>query len=167
MKKLLFSIMALLAVFSSAYAYDDATATYRAFKVYGVQNDLMFTLLMRSYSSITFTENSDLVWFNSTNSNYHSRDVNWNAIDKIVYVSGSEVPTGVSSVNGDAAKLFRQIGNNLVFSASANLAVFSIDGRMVIANTSVAQGESVSIADLAAGIYVVKTNNTTSKIVKR
>jgi hypothetical protein len=168
MKRILFSLLALLVASVSLYAVTDkyASAAYTSMKSYHGAN-ITEVLMFRTYDNITFSD--DVVNFNVSSNPYDSgfgtKYQTWDNLSKIVYYSNGTI-TGVNAVNTDS-RLYRQIGDNLVFSASANLAVFSIDGRMVIANTSVAQGESVSIADLAAGIYVVKANNTTSKIVKK
>ena len=167
MKRILFSLLALLVASVSLYAVDKyASAAYTSMKSYHGAN-ITEVLMFRTYDNITFS--GDVVNFNVSSTpfdaGFSTKYQTWDNLSKIVYFANGVV-TGVNAVNTDS-RLFRLIGDNLVFSASANLAVFSIDGRMVIANTSVAQGESVSIADLAAGIYVVKANNTTSKIVKK
>jgi hypothetical protein len=75
--------------------------------------------------------------------------------------------SAVSTVKSDAQKPFKQIGNVLSFNANASVMVFGVDGRMVISNPAVIAGSNLSLDALANGIYIVKVNGNSFKIVKK
>lgn len=75
--------------------------------------------------------------------------------------------TGVSSVKVDASRLFTQAGSELTFKVNANVMVFAVDGRLVVANPTVQAGSVVSLGNLANGVYIIKVNNASYKIVKK
>ena len=88
-------------------------------------------------------------------------------ISKLTYTS----PTGISGVKDESGKPFEMTGNTLLFPAGnkdAKVVIVSANGMLVTEKT-VKAGETLSIplSKFAAGVYAVKVNDTTYKIVKK
>lgn len=70
-----------------------------------------------------------------------------------------------------AGETFRQEDGNITFDASvpaAAIQLFAEDGKLMPVSLATANGRSVlSLSPLPAGVYVLKVNGQTSKIVKR
>lgn len=78
---------------------------------------------------------------------------------------------GIIDVNGEKVNPFNFNGESLLFPASdadATVRIYATDGKVVIDRT-VPKGETLALPlhSLSKGIYIVKANSVTYKIVKR
>lgn len=88
------------------------------------------------------------------------------AIRKCYFGAAPEVPTGVSAAL--ASRWVVRGDNVMVSSASASvLTVLNAEGRLVLMQHVVAGTSTVSLANLPAGVYLVRMNGKTLKLMKR
>ena len=74
-------------------------------------------------------------------------DINSNGENLVEYLSGDEI-----AINSEAGSM---------------VAVYNLTGVQLLIKRLDAQGEAISIAGLPQGIYIVKANGRTTKIIKR
>ena len=74
-------------------------------------------------------------------------DINSNEENLVEYLSGDEI-----AINSEAG---------------STVAVYNLTGMQLLIRRIDAQGEALSIAGLPQGIYIVKANERTTKIIKR
>jgi hypothetical protein len=123
-------------------------------------NTVVVSMKDGTSKNIHLTETSQIT-FTGTAIDFGGTSVNRANIVKFAYTFDSSV----ASINANAQKPFNKIGDELVFNTAANVALFSIDGRM-ITRQAVQSGSSLSISSLANGVYIVKVNNSSYKIAK-
>ena len=88
------------------------------------------------------------------------------AVRKCYFGTAPELPTGMTT---PSATCWTVCGDNvMVNSASASvLTVLNAEGRLVLMQHVVAGKSAVSLAKLSAGVYLVRMNGKTLKLMKR
>ena len=88
------------------------------------------------------------------------------AVRKCYFGTAPELPTGMTT---PSATCWTVCGDNvMVNSASASvLTVLNAEGRLVLMQHVVAGKSAVSLAKLPAGVYLVRMNGKTLKLMKR
>ena len=79
-------------------------------------------------------------------------------------------PSSIADINAQGGNLveylsFDEIAINS--EAGSTVAIYSLTGAQLLTRRIDTQGEAVSIAGLPQGIYIVKANGRTTKIIKR
>lgn len=112
---------------------------------------------------ITFTE-TDLVIKTK------GIEVNYPLGNMLRFTYDSSAPTAITDLKTEE-ETFKFEGNSLLFpflKANDNVSVYSADGSLVLMKTVRKDGEFVmSVSDLNAGVYLVKVNSVTYKILKK
>ena len=151
MKKLLF-IISLLAIAGTATAQHIVVETAGGNKV--------FTL-----------ENLKQITFNGTTVNIEQTDgttssASMGSIERIYFSDLSSI-ADMPAQSGILVEYisFDEIAINS--EAGSTVAIYSLTGAQLLSRRIDTQGETISIAALPQGIYIVKANGRTTKIIKR
>jgi len=111
---------------------------------------------------ITFTEREMVV-------NTNNIEVNYDLESLLRFTYGNEVTTNITDLKSDDTFRFRD--EALVFpalSANSTISVYSLNGSLVFKKTVPTAGEyAFPLSNLNAGMYLVKVNGLTYKIIKR
>ena len=152
MKKLLF-IISLLAIAGTATAQHMVVETTR-------QEDQVITL-----------EDLKQITFSGTTVNIEQND------GKISNASMGDIRRIYISDNSSIADIEQQEGNLVEYlsfdeiainaDAGSMATIYNLTGALIMRKQINAQGEPISIATLPKGIYIVKANEKTTKIIKR
>ena len=151
MKKLLF-IISLLAI--------AGTATAQHMVVETAGGNEVFTL-----------DNLKQITFNGTTVNIEQTDgttssASMGSIERIYFSDLSSI-ADMPAQSGNLVEYisFDEIAINS--EAGSTVAIYSLTGAQLLSRRIDAQGETISIAALPQGIYIVKANGRTTKIIKR
>ena len=152
MKKLLF-IISLLAIAGTA------TAQHMVVETAGQENKV-FSL--ESLKQITFDDTTvNIEQTDGTKSSASMGD-----IERIYFGDFSSI----SDINALSGNLVEYISHDEIAinsEAGSTVAIYNLTGMEMIIRRINAQGETISIAGLPQGIYIVKANEKTTKIIKR
>jgi hypothetical protein len=151
MKKLLF-IISLLAI--------AGTATAQHMVVETASGNEVFTL-----------ENLKQITFNGTTVNIHLNDGNTSSspMGDITRIKFGDF-TSIDNAGKATTELVTYISADEIAinnEAGSMVTVYSLTGAQLLTRRIDAQGEVISIAGLPKGIYIVKANECTTKIIKR
>ena len=151
MKKLLF-IISLLAI--------AGTATAQHMVVETAGGNEVFTL-----------DNLKQITFNGTTVNIEQTDgttssASMGSIERIYFSDLSSI-ADINAQGGNLVEYlsFDEIAINS--EAGSTVAIYSLTGAQLLSRRIDTQGETISIAALPQGIYIVKANERTTKIIKR
>ena len=78
--------------------------------------------------------------------------------------------SSIADINAQSDNLVEYISNDEIAihsEAGSTVAVYNLTGVQLLIRRIDAQGERISIAGLPQGIYIVKANEITTKIIKR
>ena len=152
MKKLLF-IISLLAIAGTA------TAQHMVVETAGQENKV-FSL--ESLKQITFDDTTvNIEQTDGTKSSASMGD-----IERIYFGNFSSI----SDINALSGNLVEYISHDEIAinsEAGSTITIYGLTGTQLLTRRIYTQGEAVSIADLPQGIYIVKANGRTTKIIKR
>ena len=112
---------------------------------------------------ITFSETDMIIKSKSIEVNFVLENM-----DRITY--GDSDASGIRSIKSDEP-IYRWDGEALIFPSlvcNSTVSLYSLNGRMVFTENIKESGEySFSLSNLNAGVYVVKVNNITYKLIKK
>ena len=151
MKKLLF-IISLLAIAGTATAQHMVVETAGGNEVFTLEN-----LKQITFSGTTVNiEQTD-----GTKSSASMGDI------KRIYFDDMSSIADINAQGGNLVEYlsFDEIAINS--EAGSTVAIYSLTGAQLLSRRIDTQGEAVSIAALPQGIYIVKANGRTTKIIKR
>lgn len=108
-------------------------------------------------------ENSPVMTFDKDNITVRADVYSFNGVSRF-YISNTDDTTEIGSVKTAGRKFD---GSTLYLNAKGcKVSLYNADGKLVNANVSENGGvTAVSMASLPAGVYIVKTGNTSFKIV--
>jgi hypothetical protein len=116
-------------------------------------------------------ENLKQITFNGTTVNIEQTDgttssASMGSIERIYFSDLSSI-ADINAQGGNLVEYlsFDEIAINS--EASSTVAIYSLTGAQLLTRRIDTQGEAVSIAGLPQGIYIVKANGRTTKIIKR
>lgn len=152
MKKLLF-IISLLAIAGTA------TAQHMVVETAG-HEDKVITI-----------ENLKQITFEGTTVNIEQTDgtkssTSMGNIERIYFGDLSSI----ADINAQSGNLVEYISNDEIAihsEAGSMVTIYNLTGAQLLTRRIDAEGETISIADLPQGIYIVKANGRTTKIIKR
>ena len=78
--------------------------------------------------------------------------------------------SSIADINGQSGNLVEYISADEITinsEAGSTVAIYGLTGVQLLTRRIDAQGEAISIAGLPQGIYIVKANGRTTKIIKR
>ena len=78
--------------------------------------------------------------------------------------------SSIADINAQSGNLVEYISNDEIAihsEAGSTVAIYGLTGTQLLTRRIDTQGEAVSIAGLPQGIYIVKANGRTTKIIKR
>ena len=78
--------------------------------------------------------------------------------------------TSIADINAQGGDLVEYLSHDEIAihcEAGSTVAIYSLTGAQLLTRRIDAQGEVISIAGLPKGIYIVKANECTTKIIKR
>lgn len=152
MKKLLF-IISLLAIAGTA------TAQHMVVETAGQENKV-FSL--ESLKQITFDDTTvNIEQTDGTKSSASMGD-----IERIYFGDFSSI----SDINALSGNLVEYISHDEIAinsEAGSTITIYGLTGTQLLTRRIDTQGEAISIAGLPQGIYIVKANGCTTKIIKR
>ena len=152
MKKLLF-IISLLAIAGTA------TAQHMVVETAGQENKV-FSL--ESLKQITFDDTTvNIEQTDGTKSSASMGD-----IERIYFGDFSSI----SDINALSGNLVEYISHDEIAinsEAGSTITIYGLTGMQLLTRRIDTQGEAISIAGLPQGIYIVKANGCTTKIIKR
>ena len=151
MKKLLF-IISLLAIAGTATAQHMVVETAGGNEVFTLENLKQITF---NGTTVNFEQN------NGTNSSATMGDI------ERIYFSDLSSIADMPAQSGNLVEYisFDEIAINS--EAGSTVAIYSLTGARLLTRRIDTQGEAVSITGLPQGIYIVKANGRTTKIIKR
>lgn len=152
MKKLLFMI-SLLALTGTA------TAQHMVVEKSGAENEV---ITLGALKQITF--NGTTVNIEQTNGTKSSASMG--DIERIYFADLSSI----ADINSQDENLVTYISTDEIVINSKGgslVAIYNLTGAQLLIRRIDAQGEAISIAGLPQGIYIVKANGRTTKIIKR
>ena len=152
MKKLLFMI-SLLALTGTA------TAQHMVVEKSGAENEV---ITLGALKQITF--NGTTVNIEQTNGTKSSASMG--DIERIYFADLSSI----ADINSQDENLVTYISTDEIAincNGGSLVAIYNLTGAQLLTRRLDAQGEAISIAGLPQGIYIVKANERTTKIIKR
>ncbi|MBQ5895540.1 MAG: T9SS type A sorting domain-containing protein [Bacteroidaceae bacterium] len=151
MKKLLF-IISLLAIAGTATAQHMVVETAGGNEVFTLENLKQITF---NGTTVNIEQN------NGTNSSATMGDI------ERIYFSDLSSIADMPAQSGNLVEYisFDEIAINS--EAGSTVAIYSLTGARLLTRRIDTQGEAVSITGLPQGIYIVKANGRTTKIIKR
>ena len=152
MKKLLFMI-SLLALTGTA------TAQHMVVEKSGAENEV---ITLGALKQITF--NGTTVNIEQTNGTKSSASMG--DIERIYFADLSSI----ADINSQDENLVTYISTDEIAinsNGGSLVAIYNLTGAQLLIRRIDAQGEAISIAGLPQGIYIVKANGRTTKIIKR
>ena len=152
MKKLLFMI-SLLALTGTA------TAQHMVVEKSGAENEV---ITLGALKQITF--NGTTVNIEQTNGTKSSASMG--DIERIYFADLSSI----ADINSQDENLVTYISTDEIAinsNGGSLVAIYNLTGAQLLIRRIDAQGEAISIAGLPQGIYIVKANERTTKIIKR
>ena len=151
MKKLLF-IISLLAIAGTATAQHMVVETAGGNEVFTLEN----------LKQITFNGTT----VNIEQNNGTTSSASMGSIERIYFSDLSSI-ADMPAQSGNLVEYisFDEIAINS--EAGSTVAIYSLTGAQLLSRRIDTQGEAISIAGLPQGIYIVKANGRTTKIIKR
>ncbi len=151
MKKLLF-IISLLAIAGTATAQHMVVETASGNEVFTLEN----------LKQITFSGTT----VNIEQNNGTTSSASMGSIERIYFSDLSSI-ADMPAQSGNLVEYisFDEIAINS--EAGSTVAIYSLTGAQLLTRRIDTQGEAISIAGLPQGIYIVKANERTTKIIKR
>ena len=151
MKKLLF-IISLLAIAGTATAQHMVVETAGGNEVFTLDN----------LKQITFNGTT----VNIEQSNGAKSSASMGNIKRIYFDDMSSI-ADINTQGGDLVEYLSHDNIAINSEAGSMVAVYSLTGAQLLTRRIDTQGEAISIAGLPQGIYIVKANERTTKIIKR
>ena len=151
MKKLLF-IISLLAIAGTATAQHMVVETAGGNEVFTLDN----------LKQITFTGTT----VNIEQSNGAKSSASMGDIKRIYFDDMSSI-ADINAQGGDLVEYLSHDDIAINSEAGSMVTVYSLTGAQLLTRRIDTQGETISIAALPQGIYIVKANGRTTKIIKR
>ena len=152
MKKLLF-IISFIAIAGTA------TAQHMVVDIIGNEEKV---ITLDSLEQITF--DGTTVTIEQTDGSKSSADMG--LIERIYF----STPSSIADINAQDNNLVEYLAHDEIAINSeggSTVAIYSLTGTQLLTRRINALGEKISIASLPQGIYIVKANERTTKIVKR
>ena len=151
MKKLLF-IISFIAI--------AGTATAQHMVVETAGGNEVFTL-----------DNLKQITFNGTTVNIEQTDGTQSSASmgniKRIYFDDMSSIADINAQGGDLVEYLSHDDIAINSEAGSTVAIYSLTGAQLLTRRIDTQGEAISIAGLPQGIYIVKANGRTTKIIKR
>ena len=151
MKKLLF-IISLLAIAGTATAQHMVVETAGGNEVFTLEN----------LKQITFNGTT----VNIEQSNGAKSSASMGDIKRIYFDDMSSI-ADINAQGGDLVEYLSHDDIAINSEAGSMVTVYSLTGAQLLTRRIDTQGEAISIAGLPQGIYIVKANERTTKIIKR
>ena len=151
MKKLLF-IISLLAIAGTATAQHMVVETAGGNEVFTLDN----------LKQITFNGTT----VNIEQSNGAKSSASMGDIKRIYFDDMSSI-ADINAQGGDLVEYLSHDDIAINSEAGSTVAIYSLTGAQLLSRRIDTQGEAISIAGLPQGIYIVKANGRTTKIIKR
>ena len=151
MKKLLF-ILSLLAIAGTATAQHMVVETAGGNEVFTLDN----------LKQITFNGTT----VNIEQSNGTKSSASMGNIKRIYFDDMSSI-ADINAQGGDLVEYLSHDDIAINSEAGSMVTVYSLTGAQLLTRRIDTQGEAISIAGLPQGIYIVKANERTTKIIKR
>ena len=151
MKKLLF-IISLLAIAGTATAQHMVVETAGGNEVFTLEN----------LKQITFNGTT----VNIEQNNGTTSSASMGSIERIYFSNLSSI-ANMPAQSGNLVEYISSDEISINSEAGSMIAIYSLTGVQLLTGRIGAQGEAVSITGLPQGIYIVKANGRTTKIIKR
>ena len=151
MKKLLF-ILSLIAFAGTATAQHMVVETAGGNEVFTLDN----------LKQITFNGTT----VNIEQSNGAKSSASMGNIKRIYFDDMSSI-ADINAQSGDLVEYLSHDDIAINSEAGSTVAIYSLTGAQLLTRRIDTQGETISIAGLPQGIYIVKANGRTTKIIKR
>ena len=124
-----------------------------------------------SNSRVVQLENLKQITFDGTTVNIEQTDgtkscASMSDIERIYFSDLSSI----ADINAQSGNLVEYLSNDEIAIHSeggSTVTIYSLTGTQMLTRRINAQGEAISIAGLPQGIYIVKANGHTTKIIKR
>lgn len=124
-----------------------------------------------SNNQVVKLESLRQITFNGTTINIEQTDgtkssASMGDIERIYFGDHSSI----TDINAQSGNLVEYISNDEIAihsEAGSTVAIYGLTGMQLLTRRIDTQGEAVSIAGLPQGIYIVKANGRTTKIIKR
>lgn len=124
-----------------------------------------------SNNQVVKLENLRQITFNGTTVNIEQTDgtkssTSMGNIGRIYFGDHSSI----ADINAQSGNLVEYISNDEIAihsEAGSTVVIYGLTGTQLLTRRIDTQGEAVSIAGLPQGIYIVKANGRTTKIIKR
>lgn len=162
-KLVLFAVPMLAAAQTTDTNSDDGNTVDRKFLVVETKDHVKTTYMLARKPEVTF-EGNDLrivSW---------DADVTYNLADILRFTYETQSVTGVSELRDEQAAVNYEDGQLVIsgIKAGASVGIYSIDGKLVQQLTAHRSGTyRLSLSHLPQGVYIVKADNITYKIMKR
>ena len=151
MKKLLF-IISLLAIAGTATAQHMVVETAGGNEVFTIDNLKQITF---NGTTVNIEQN------NGAKSSASMGDI------KRIYFDDMSSIADINAQGGDLVEYLSHDDIAINSEAGSMVTVYSLTGAQLLTRRIDTQGEAISIAGLPQGIYIVKANERTTKIIKR
>ena len=124
-----------------------------------------------SSNEVVKLENLKQITFNGTTVNIEQTDgsmshASMGSIERIYFSDLSSI-TDINSQNENFVEYLSADEIAINSEAGSMVAIYSLTGAQLLTRRIEAQGEAISIVGLPQGIYIVKANGRTTKIIKR
>ena len=162
-KLVLFAVPMLAAAQTTDTNSDDGNTVDRKFLVVETKDHVKTTYMLARKPEVTF-EGNDLrivSW---------DADVTYNLADILRFTYETKSVTGVTELREDPATIGYEDGQLVIsgIKAGAPVGIYSLDGKLVKQLTAERSGSfRISLTSLPQGMYIVKADNITYKIMKR
>ena len=142
---------------------DDGDMVERKYLVVETKNHVKTTYMLARKPEVTFVGNSLHIVSSDA-------DVTYDLLDVLRVTYETQSVTGVSELHEDPATIDYEDGQLIIsgIKAGAPVGIYSLDGKLVKQLTAQRSGSfRISLASLPQGMYIVKADNITYKILKR
>lgn len=142
---------------------DDGEMVDRKFLVVETKDHVKTTYMLSRKPEVTFVGNTLRIvsW---------DVDVTYNLLDVLRFTYETKSVTGVTELREDPATIGYEDGQLVIsgIKAGAPVGIYSLDGKLVKQLTAERSGSfRISLTSLPQGMYIVKADNITYKIMKR
>ena len=124
-----------------------------------------------SNSRVVQLENLKQITFNGTTVNIEQTDGTKSSASmdniKRIYFDDMSSIADINAQGGDLVEYLSHDDIAINSEAGSTVAIYSLTGAQLLTRRIDTQGEAISIAGLPQGIYIVKANGRTTKIIKR
>lgn len=142
---------------------DDSDVDDRKFLVVETKDHVKTAYMLAEKPEVSFVGNSMRITSTKT-------DVTYNLADVLRFTYETRSITGVSELRAEQAEIDYKDGELVIsgIKVGASINIYSLDGKLVKQLTAERTGSyRLSLASLSKGVYIVKTDNVTYKIMKR